>query len=89
MKVYELLFTVFFLSGLMQLSMVQGVAATAARVIDSKAVDQAAIACLLMLAALFVTYDRIEGLSNEILSDDWVRIIRFSKFNQKRVETRV
>ncbi|KAL5226466.1 hypothetical protein ABZP36_014731 [Zizania latifolia] len=55
MKVYVLLFTVFFFSGLMQLSMVQGVAATAARVIDAKAVDQA-IACLLMLAALFVTY---------------------------------
>ncbi|EAY74760.1 hypothetical protein OsI_02653 [Oryza sativa Indica Group] len=52
-----LLSTVFFFSGLMQLSMAQAgsPAATTARVIDVKAVDQA-VAYLLMLAALFVTY---------------------------------
>uniref|UniRef100_A0A0E0JKM5 Arabinogalactan peptide 22 n=1 Tax=Oryza punctata TaxID=4537 RepID=A0A0E0JKM5_ORYPU len=58
LKVYLLLFTAFFLSGLMQLSMAQGAAvaaAPAARVIDAKAIDQA-IAYLLMFAALFVTY---------------------------------
>uniref|UniRef100_A0A0D9YB71 Arabinogalactan peptide 22 n=1 Tax=Oryza glumipatula TaxID=40148 RepID=A0A0D9YB71_9ORYZ len=59
LKVYLLLFTAFFLSGLMQLSMAQGAAAAAAapatRVIDAKAIDQA-IAYLLMFAALFVTY---------------------------------
>ncbi|KAL5228951.1 hypothetical protein ABZP36_017216 [Zizania latifolia] len=63
LKVWVLLSTVFF-SGLMQLSVAQGspaaaaVAATgtaAARVIDAKVVDQA-VAYLLMLAALFVTY---------------------------------
>ena len=56
LKVYMLLPTVFFFSGLMQLSMAQDAqAATAARVIDAKAIDQA-IAYLLMFAALFVTY---------------------------------
>ncbi|EEC70992.1 hypothetical protein OsI_02654 [Oryza sativa Indica Group] len=59
LKVYLLLFTAFFLSGLMQLSMAQGAAASVAapvtRVIDAKAIDQA-IAYLLMFAALFVTY---------------------------------
>ncbi|KAF2950975.1 hypothetical protein DAI22_01g227600 [Oryza sativa Japonica Group] len=56
LKVYLLLFTAFFLSGLMQLSMAQGAAAApATRVIDAKAIDQA-IAYLLMFAALFVTY---------------------------------
>ncbi|RCV26009.1 hypothetical protein SEVIR_5G217200v4 [Setaria viridis] len=57
-KVYVLLFTAFFFSGLMQLSMAQdkpASAATAARAIDAKAIDQA-IAYLLMFAALFVTY---------------------------------
>ncbi|BAD52702.1 hypothetical protein [Oryza sativa Japonica Group] len=52
LKVYLLLFTAFFLSGLMQLSMAQGAAAApATRVIDAKAIDQA-IAYLLMFAAL-------------------------------------
>ncbi|KAG8051471.1 hypothetical protein GUJ93_ZPchr0001g33004 [Zizania palustris] len=54
-----LLSTVFFFSGHMQLSVAQGSpppAAAAARVIvDAKVVDQA-VAYLLMLAALFVTY---------------------------------
>ncbi|OEL16973.1 hypothetical protein BAE44_0022010, partial [Dichanthelium oligosanthes] len=56
-----LLFTAFFFSGLMQLSMAQDkqappTAAAAVRVIiDTKSIDQA-IAYLLMLAALFVTY---------------------------------
>lgn len=57
-----LLSTVFFFSGLMQLSMAQAgspaaatATATTARVIDVKEVDQA-VAYLLMLAALFVTY---------------------------------
>ncbi|KAF8696770.1 hypothetical protein HU200_036403 [Digitaria exilis] len=54
MKVYVLLFTAFFFSGLMQLSMAQDKPATA-RVVDTKAIDQA-IAYLLMFAALFVTY---------------------------------
>jgi hypothetical protein len=58
-KAYGLLFTVFFFSGLMQLSMAAqnkpAAIAAAARVIDAKAVDQA-IAYLLMFAALFVTY---------------------------------
>uniref|UniRef100_A0A0D3EQR5 Uncharacterized protein n=1 Tax=Oryza barthii TaxID=65489 RepID=A0A0D3EQR5_9ORYZ len=58
LKVYLLLFTAFFLSGLMQLSTATQTAAAAApatRVIDAKAIDQA-IAYLLMFAALFVTY---------------------------------
>jgi Ni,Fe-hydrogenase I cytochrome b subunit len=55
LKVYVLLFTAFFFSGLMQLSMAQDKPATAARVVDAKAIDQA-IAYLLMFAALFVTY---------------------------------
>ncbi|KAF0930038.1 hypothetical protein E2562_027209 [Oryza meyeriana var. granulata] len=62
LKVYLLLFTAFFLSGLMQLSMAQGAATQTAvaaaapgRVIDAKAIDQA-VAYLLMFAALFVTY---------------------------------
>jgi hypothetical protein len=60
LKVYVLLFTTFFSSGLMQLSMAQDtpatlVAATVPRVVDAKAIDQA-IAYLLMFAALFVTY---------------------------------
>ncbi|KAJ1284130.1 hypothetical protein BS78_03G181000 [Paspalum vaginatum] len=58
MKVYALLFTAFFFSGLMQLSMAQDKPATLAattRVVDAKAIDQA-IAYLLMFAALFVTY---------------------------------
>ncbi|OEL13184.1 hypothetical protein BAE44_0025797, partial [Dichanthelium oligosanthes] len=53
-----LLFTAFFFSGLMQLSMAQDKPATVAataRVIDAKGIDQA-IAYLLMFAALFVTY---------------------------------
>ncbi|RLM93554.1 hypothetical protein C2845_PM08G17610 [Panicum miliaceum] len=58
-KAYILLFTAFFFSGLMQLSMAHDklapAAAAAARVIDAKAIDQA-IAYLLMFAALFVTY---------------------------------
>uniref|UniRef100_A0A0D9V2G9 Uncharacterized protein n=1 Tax=Leersia perrieri TaxID=77586 RepID=A0A0D9V2G9_9ORYZ len=59
LKVYLMLFTAFFLSGLMQLSMAQGAAtaktaaAAPARVIDAKAIDQA-IAYLLMFAALFL-----------------------------------
>ncbi|KAG8051470.1 hypothetical protein GUJ93_ZPchr0001g33070 [Zizania palustris] len=53
LRAYVLLFTAFFFSGLMQLSVAQGAAKTAA--IDAKAIDQA-IAYLLMLAALFVTY---------------------------------
>ncbi|EES03199.1 hypothetical protein BDA96_03G222600 [Sorghum bicolor] len=59
LKAYVLLFTAFFFSGLMQLSMAaQEKSATAmatARVIDGKAIDQA-VAYLLMFAALFVTY---------------------------------
>ncbi|TVU33877.1 hypothetical protein EJB05_15690, partial [Eragrostis curvula] len=56
MKVYALLFTAFFFSGLMQLSMAQDKPAAArARVVDATAIDQA-IAYLLMFAALFVTY---------------------------------
>uniref|UniRef100_J3L1I4 Uncharacterized protein n=1 Tax=Oryza brachyantha TaxID=4533 RepID=J3L1I4_ORYBR len=63
LKACLLLFTTFFLSGLMHLSMAQAAAtqtaaaaaAAPARVIDAKAIDQA-IAYLLMLAALFVTY---------------------------------
>ncbi|TVU33912.1 hypothetical protein EJB05_15727, partial [Eragrostis curvula] len=55
-KVYVLLFTALFFSGLMQLSMAQDKPATAtARVVDATAIDQA-IAYLLMFAALFVTY---------------------------------
>ncbi|KAG2598757.1 hypothetical protein PVAP13_5KG398300 [Panicum virgatum] len=57
-KAFVLLFTAFFFSGLMQLSMAEGKPATmaaTARVIDAKAIDQA-IAYLLMFAALFVTY---------------------------------
>ncbi|CAL4975508.1 unnamed protein product [Urochloa decumbens] len=57
-KACILLFTAFFFSGLMQLSMAQdkaAPAATAARVIDAKAIDQA-IAYLLMFATLIVTY---------------------------------
>ncbi|OEL16971.1 hypothetical protein BAE44_0022008 [Dichanthelium oligosanthes] len=57
-KVYVLLLTAFFFSGLMQLSMAQdkpAAAATTARVVDGKSIDQA-IAYLLMFAALFVTY---------------------------------
>ncbi|PAN29945.1 hypothetical protein GQ55_5G260700 [Panicum hallii var. hallii] len=58
-KAYILLFTAFFFSGLMQLSMAHDkpapAAVAAARVIDAKAIDQA-IAYLLMFAALFVTY---------------------------------
>ncbi|KXG32804.1 hypothetical protein SORBI_3003G204300 [Sorghum bicolor] len=55
LKVYVLLFTAFFFSGLMQLSMAQDKPATATRVVDAKAIDQA-ISYLLMFAALFVTY---------------------------------
>ena len=54
-----LLFTAFFFSGLMQLSMAahekQATAVATARVVDTKAIDQA-VAYLLMFAALFVTY---------------------------------
>ncbi|ONM40963.1 hypothetical protein Zm00014a_022614 [Zea mays] len=57
---YVLLFTAFFSSGLMQLSMAAQekpatAMATARAVVDAKAIDQA-IAYLLMLAALFITY---------------------------------
>ncbi|KAG8044888.1 hypothetical protein GUJ93_ZPchr0008g11971 [Zizania palustris] len=65
LKVYDylLMFTAFLLSGLTQLSMAQGAPrttaaparATAMAAMDAKAIDQA-IAYLLMLAALFVTY---------------------------------
>ncbi|KAF0930037.1 hypothetical protein E2562_027208 [Oryza meyeriana var. granulata] len=59
LKACVLLSTVFFFSGLMQLSMAQGAPAAtgtaSARAIDVRAVDQA-VAYLLMLAALFVTY---------------------------------
>uniref|UniRef100_J3L1I2 Arabinogalactan peptide 22 n=1 Tax=Oryza brachyantha TaxID=4533 RepID=J3L1I2_ORYBR len=63
LKVHVLLSTLFFFfffSGLMQLSMAQGspaapTTATARVAIDAKAVDQA-VAYLLMVAALFVTY---------------------------------
>ena len=51
-KAYVLLFTAFFFSGLMQLSMAGD---DGAGVVDEKAIDQA-IAYLLMFAALFVTY---------------------------------
>ncbi|KAL6615004.1 hypothetical protein ACP70R_037274 [Stipagrostis hirtigluma subsp. patula] len=54
LKVYALLFTAFFSSGLMQLSMAQDKPA-AARVVDAKAIDQA-IAYVLMFVALIVTY---------------------------------
>ena len=50
LKAYVLLFTAFFFSGLMQLSMAGDDGA-----VDAKAIDQA-IAYLLMFAALFVTY---------------------------------
>ncbi|RCV26008.1 hypothetical protein SEVIR_5G217100v4 [Setaria viridis] len=60
MKACILLFTAFFFSGLMQLSMAHDnkpapATAAAARVIDAKAIDQA-VAYLLMFAALIVTY---------------------------------
>jgi hypothetical protein len=61
LKAYVLLFTAFFFSGLMQLSMAAqekpGTAVATARavVVDAKAIDQA-VAYLLMFAALFVTY---------------------------------
>jgi len=60
LKAYVLLFTAFFFSGLMQLSMAAqekpGTAVAKARVVvDAKAIDQA-VAYLLMFAALFVTY---------------------------------
>ncbi|GJN18510.1 hypothetical protein PR202_gb05678 [Eleusine coracana subsp. coracana] len=56
---YVLLFTAFFFSGLMQLSVAQDKPAmAAARVIDTQAIDQA-IAYLLMFVALFVD----DGLS--------------------------
>lgn len=55
LKVYVLLFTAFFFSGLMELSMAQDKSETTARVVDAKAIDQA-ITYLLMFAALFVTY---------------------------------
>jgi hypothetical protein len=60
LKAYVLLFTTFFFSGLMHLSMAaqeKQVAAmgTARVVVDTKAIDQA-VAYLLMFAALFVTY---------------------------------
>jgi hypothetical protein len=58
-KAYVLLFTAFFFSGLMQLSLAAqekpSTAVATARVIDRKAIDQA-VAYLLMFAALFVTY---------------------------------
>ncbi|KAF8670919.1 hypothetical protein HU200_050186 [Digitaria exilis] len=57
-KVTLLVFTVFFFSGLMELSMAHDKPANlraTARVVDTKAIDQA-IAYLLMFAALFVTY---------------------------------
>jgi len=57
-KVYVLLFTAFFFSELMKLSMAQDKPAPAAMarvLVDAKAIDQA-IAYLLMFAALFVTY---------------------------------
>nr|CAB3473438.1 unnamed protein product [Digitaria exilis] len=54
MKVYVLLFTAFFFSGLMQLSMAQDKPATMAA--TSRVIDGKAIAYLLMFAALFVTY---------------------------------
>ncbi|GJN18511.1 hypothetical protein PR202_gb05679 [Eleusine coracana subsp. coracana] len=56
MKAYVLLFTAFFFSGLMQLSMAQDKPAMAAvRVIDMQAIDQA-IAYLLMQNGLYVTF---------------------------------
>ncbi|GJN18513.1 hypothetical protein PR202_gb05681 [Eleusine coracana subsp. coracana] len=56
LKVYMMLFTAFFFSGLMQLSMAQEKpAAATARVVDATAIDQA-VAYVLMFAALFVTY---------------------------------
>jgi hypothetical protein len=58
LKAYVLLFTAFFFSGLMQLSMAahdKQPATTARVVVDAKAIDQA-VAYLLMFAALFVTY---------------------------------
>lgn len=57
LKAYVLLFTAFFFSGLMQLSMAahDKQPATARVVVDAKAIDQA-VAYLLMFAALFVTY---------------------------------
>nr|CAB3473436.1 unnamed protein product [Digitaria exilis] len=57
-KACILLFTAFFFSGLMELSMAandKAPVAAAARAMDAKAIDQA-IAYLLMFAALFVTY---------------------------------
>jgi hypothetical protein len=59
-KACVLLFTAFFFSGLMQLSMAAQekpatAMATARVVVDAKAIDQA-ITYVLMLAALFVTY---------------------------------
>ncbi|KAG0538291.1 hypothetical protein BDA96_03G222900 [Sorghum bicolor] len=60
-KAYVLLFTAFFFSGLMQLSIAAQekqattAVATARAAVDAKAIDQA-VAYLLMFAALFVTY---------------------------------
>jgi hypothetical protein len=57
-KACVFLFTAFFFSGLMQLSMaaqLEKPVAAARVVVDAKTIDQA-IAYLLMLAALFVTY---------------------------------
>ncbi|GJN18512.1 hypothetical protein PR202_gb05680 [Eleusine coracana subsp. coracana] len=53
-KVYVPLFVAFF-SGFMQLTVAQDKPSATAHVIDPKATDQA-IAYMLMLAALFVTY---------------------------------
>ena len=60
LKAYVLLFTAFFFSGLMQLSMAAQekpgtTVATARMVVDAKAIDQA-VAYLIMFAALLVTY---------------------------------
>ncbi|KAF8670920.1 hypothetical protein HU200_036402 [Digitaria exilis] len=56
LNAYVLLFTAFFFSGFMQLSMAHEKPAAAAMVrVDASAIDQA-VAYLLMFAALFVTY---------------------------------
>jgi hypothetical protein len=58
-KAYLLLFTAFFISGLMKPSMAQdnkpAALLLARRVVDAQATDQA-VAYLLMFVALFVTY---------------------------------
>ncbi|TVU33913.1 hypothetical protein EJB05_15728, partial [Eragrostis curvula] len=80
MKVYALLFTAFFFSGLMQLSMAQDKPAAArARVVDATAIDQA-IAYLLMFAALFAFFSGLMQLS--MAKDKPARVIDAQAIDQ-------